>query len=131
MAPVRLPVSAQAAQAQAEYAGREIGIAGAFGQDEEAAVVDDEEQAAGALTGRPTNPPLAEFEVEGSGAEGEQGDTLAVEFGDVAEGLASEAGAGQIVLVFQEAIELGALVLAEQAHGDAFQNLGFAGCQWH
>jgi hypothetical protein len=28
-------------------------------------------------------------------------------------------------------VELGALVLVEQAHGDAVQNLGFARCQWH
>src|SRR5207249_391618 len=76
------------------------------------------------------NPELAEFEVEGGGAEGEQGDPLAVEFGNVTEGLAREAGAGQIMLVLQETVELGALLVLEQAHGNAFQNFGFARCQW-
>ena len=37
----------------------------------------------------------------------------------VLERLAGEVGAGEIVLGFQEAIELEALVLAEQAHRDA------------
>ena len=36
-------------------------------------------------------------------------------------------GAGQIVLGFPEAVELGALVLLEQAHSDALRNLRFSG----
>lgn len=41
MMPPRLPVVAEAAQGQAEHAGGQVGIALAFGQNQEAAVVDD------------------------------------------------------------------------------------------
>ena len=126
MAPLRLPVGAEPAQAQAEHAGAQIGITLAFGQDEEATVIDDEEPAAGALAGRPAQPVLPALEMEGGGAEGEQGDPLAVEFGDIAEGLAGQAGAGQIVLLFEGAVEGLVFVLAEQTHGHAPQQVGFA-----
>jgi hypothetical protein len=74
--------------------------------------------------------------MQGGGAEGEQGDPLAaclsagrrqVEFGDVAQGLAGQAGAGQVMLVFEGAVEALALVVAEQADGQALQQITFAG----
>jgi len=128
MAPLRLPIGAEAAQGQAEHARGQVGITGAFGQDEEAAVVDDKEPAAGVLARRPPQPALAALEMEGGGAEGEQGDPLAVEFGDVAQRLAGEAGIGQVMLVCERLVKHGALVGAEQAEGDARQNISFVGC---
>ena len=74
----------------------------------------------------PTNPVLAALEMEGGGAEGEPGDPLAVELGDVAEGLAGQAGIGQIMLSFQRTVEDFAFVVADEAEGDSFQNGGFA-----
>ena len=43
-----------------------------------------------------------------------------------AAGLTGLAGAGQVVLIFEGVVEGGALVVAEQAHGHASPNLGFA-----
>jgi hypothetical protein len=99
---------------------RSVGIARACGQDQEAAVVDNPTEAAGPLARTPTDPVLAALEMEGGGAEREQGDPLAVEFGDVAEGLAGQAGIGQIVLCFQGAVEGRAFVVADEAEGDSF-----------
>jgi len=49
MPPLGLPIVAEPARGQTQNAGGQIGIAGAFGQDQEAAVIDDEAEASGAL----------------------------------------------------------------------------------
>lgn len=69
--------------------------------------------------------------MEGGGAESEQGNPLTVEFGDGAEGLAGQTGIGQIVLLFQGAVEDLALVVADQTEGDSFQDVGFTELRRH
>ena len=131
MMPSRLPVVAETAQGQAEHAGGQIGITLAFGQDQEAAVVDDQAEAAGALARTPTDPLLAALEMEGGGTEAEQRDPLTVEFGDVAEGLAGQASVGQIMLLFQGAVEGLALVVPDEAKGYSFQDVRFVELRRH
>jgi hypothetical protein len=121
MMPARRPVVAEAAQGRTEHPGGEVGIALAWGQDQEAAVLDNPTEAAGPRARGPAEPMFAALEMEGGGAEREQGDPLAVEFGDVAEGLAGQAGAGQIVLFFQGAVEGRAFVVADEAEGTRFK----------
>ena len=72
------------------------------------------------LARRPAPPALASLELESGGAKGEQSDPLAIEFGDVAERLTGEAGAGKIMFGLERRIEGVALVVAEQADGDAW-----------
>ena len=62
--------SNQKTLAQAEHARGEVGIPLALGQDEEAAVIDDQAEAAGALARGPAEPGFAGLEMEGGGAEG-------------------------------------------------------------
>ena len=126
MPPPGLPVLTEPAQAQAEHARGEMGITLPFGQDQEAAVVDDQAEAAGALARSPAQPGFAGLEMEGGGAEGEPGDPLAVELGDVAKGLAGPASAGQVVLGFEAAVELAAVCVAHPTRGDARQDVSFA-----
>ena len=97
--------STSAAQAEGEHAGGEIGVARAFGQDQEAAVVDDEGEAAGALAVAPADRSFTGLQMEAGGAEGDEGEPLAVEFGDMAQRLAGEDGVVRIVLFPEQAIK--------------------------
>ena len=63
--------------------------------------------------------------MEGGGAETEQRDPLTVQFGHVAEGLTRQAGAGQVVRMFQAAVELVAFLVADQPDRHSFQNVSF------
>ena len=102
----------------------------AFGQDEEATVIDDQAEAAGVLARGPTEPLLTGREMQSRGAEREPGDPLAVEFGDVTERLPGQAGAGQVVTIFPELIEGRAFLVADEARGDTRQKVGFGTGRW-
>ena len=78
----------------------------------------------------PAEPLFAGLEMEGGGAESEQGDPLAVEFSDIAEALASQASASQLVANFQELVEGRTFLVADPTHGDSLQNVGFAALLW-
>jgi len=130
MAPPGLPIVAEPAQTDAEHARGQIGIALTLGQDQEPAVVDHEEQSAGARAWGPANPLLAALQMEGSRTEADERDPLTVEFGHVAEGLTRQAGAGQVVLMFQAVVELVAFLVADQPDRHWFQNVGFTGRRW-
>jgi hypothetical protein len=102
-------------------------MARALGQDEAAAVVDDEGQAAGALARAPAEPLCAGLEVETGRAERQEGKPLAVELGDLTQRRADEGGVVQTMLFPEEPLKLRAFGLEEQAHGDAGQHLAFWG----
>lgn len=70
-------------QGQAEGFGCEVGVAFAFGQQKEAAVVPNQSEAAGLLAWIPPNPLFEAFELGSRAAEREQGHRLTVYFGDV------------------------------------------------
>ena len=71
MAVAGLPVGAEPVQSQAQNPRAQIGH-GAVGQNQEAAVVDHQAQAAITLGARPTDPLIAVLEMFGGGAEEQQ-----------------------------------------------------------
>ena len=64
MTPSLLPVWAELPQAQTERTRSQIRVALPLRQNEEATIVDDQRQAAGALPWSPANPTLARLEME-------------------------------------------------------------------
>jgi hypothetical protein len=127
MLPAGLPVLAQTAQTQAEDPRGQIGKTRPRGQDEEAAVVDDQAQATGALARTPTQPRFARLEMECGGAESNEGDPLAVEFGHVTQRLARQHGRVQIMFFLQQPVKGGPLVLRQQPEADPRQEFSFVG----
>ena len=124
-------VGGQAAQTQPEDTRGQIGKALALGQDEEAAVVDDQAQTARALTRTPAKPRFARLEMKRCGAESDEGNPLTVELGHVAQRLAQQQGLMQIMFFLEQPVKLGPLVNEEQADADAFEEIGFRtkGCK--
>ena len=66
MAPALLPVTGEPPQRQAEDLGSEVGVAFAFDEQQEAAVVANQSEAASLLARTPANPLLATFELGGA-----------------------------------------------------------------
>ena len=90
----------------------------AVGEDEEAGVVDDHVEAAGALARGPANPLVAGLDVEGGAGEEE---------GDVAEGGAGDVGLVEVVVLLEASIEVLSLVGLDGADDDAGEDVGFKG----
>ena len=71
MIPALEPVGAQAAQAKAQHARGQVRVALPLRQNQKAAVIDDQTEAAGPLARAPANPLLSRFEVQRGGAKGD------------------------------------------------------------
>ena len=121
------PVVAEAVEGEGEDAGGEVGELVAVGEDEEAGVVDDHVEAAGALARGPADPLVAGLDVEGGAGEEEEGDGLVVKEGDVAEGGAGDVGLVEVMVLLEAAIEVLALVGLDGADDDAGEEVGFRG----
>jgi hypothetical protein len=65
--------------------------------------------------------------MEGGDAEGEQGNPLTVQFGDVAECGAVEDGLMEVVVEFDPAVELRALLGLQKTEPDTLEDLRFSG----
>ena len=91
-----LPVIGQTLAPGGEHAAGEIGAIRS-GQDEEAGVVGDKGEAASAVGNVPVHPLLAVFEVVGRRPPAQEGDLAAIHFGHVAELLADEGVALEIM----------------------------------
>ena len=94
-------------------------------QDQETAVVDNPTQAARPLPWGPTDPLFPALEVQRGATEGQECDPLAVMLRDIAQGLAHQAGVGQVMLIEEGPVEGLAFVLPDQAHCDPGQNIRF------
>jgi len=119
------PVVAEAAEGECEDAGGEVGEPLAVREDEEAGVVDDQVEAAGALARGPADPLVAGLDVEGGAGEEEDGDGLVVDEGDVAEGGSCDVGLVEVVVLGEASVELLALVGLDEADDDAGEEVGF------
>jgi len=104
MAAGLLPVIGQTPAAEGEHAAGEIGAIRS-GQDEEAGVVGDKGEAAAVLGNVSSQPLLAVFEVVGRRTPAQEGDLAPIHFGHVAELLADEGVALEIVVFFHEFAE--------------------------
>ena len=96
-----LPGGGQGLHGQGQGAGGQIGQAGG-GEDQEAAVLDDQPQPGGALGVRPADPGLAVGELDGGGPPDQPGDPAAVMLDDLREGVADGLAGAQIVLLLQQ-----------------------------
>jgi hypothetical protein len=124
-------VAGEAAQGEAEDFRGEVGMALAFHEQEEAAVVSDESEAAGLLARTPADPFFPAFEFGGRAAEGEQGDPLAVDFGDVAQVASADAGTFQVMTAFEQVVEALTLGFLEQARMDSVEIVVGNGVDFH
>ena len=131
VSPVFLPIAGETAQGQAEDFGGEVGMALAFYEQEEAAVVADESEAAGLLARTPSDPLLAAFELRGRAAECEQRHPLAVHFGDVAQVAPADARAFEVMAGFKQVVEPLALGSLEQAQSDPPEIISGNGVDLH
>ncbi len=121
------PVVAEPAQRESQDARGEVGQLFAVREDEEAAIVGDQTEPAGALARGPADPAVAGLEVEGGDTEGEQGDPSAVEFADIAKAGAVERGLVEVRVGLEPAVGLLALVGFDQTHADALEQIRFDG----
>jgi len=118
------PVLAKALEDEGKDARGQVGKLVAVGEDQEAGVVHDHAEATGALAGGPADPLVACLDVEGGTGEEEDGDGLAVELGDVAQGRSGNLGLVEVVVVLQAPVELGPLIRPDQTHLHALEQIG-------
>lgn len=111
--PVLAPIAGETAQGQTEDFGGEVGMALAFDEQQEAAVVADQSEAACLLASTPADPLLAAFELRGRAAECEQGHPLTVHFGDVAKVAPADARTFEVMAGFEQVVEAFAIGFLE------------------
>jgi hypothetical protein len=118
------PVLTELFEDQGEDAGGEIGKLLTVGKDEEAGVVDDQTETTDALARRPADPLIPGLDVKGCAGEEEDGDGLAIEKGDVAQGGAGDIGLMEVMVLLESAVELSAFMRLNEADLDALKQTG-------
>jgi hypothetical protein len=99
-----LPIIGKAVAAESEHAAGEVGAVRS-GQDQLSGVVSDEREAAATLGDVPAEPSLAILEVVGRSAPTQQSDPPAIHLGDIAEVLANQSVALEVVRLFHQLAE--------------------------